>query len=95
MDEVRNDGATRQLPNVSWRRSRYSGANGNCVELAPLHSGDVAVRNSRFPDGPVLIYTRDEMAAFLSGARAGEFDDIVVEDNIVVMQDRMTGVGHG
>lgn len=95
MDEIRNDGSTRQLSNVSWRRSRYSGAHGNCVEVAPLGTGDIAVRNSRFPNGPVLIYTRDEMAAFLSGARAGEFDDVVDQCAVVEQGNRMTRVGRG
>jgi hypothetical protein len=41
-----------------------------------VDSGDVAVRNSRHPSGPALIFTRDEMAAFLAGAKDGEFDDL-------------------
>lgn len=65
------------LAGASWRKSRHSGAVGNCVELAPLASGEVAVRNSRFPHGPVLVYTRAEMAAFLAGAKDGEFDDVL------------------
>lgn len=65
------------LAGAPWRRSRHSGASGNCVELAPLVSGEVAVRNSRFPHGPVLVYTRAEMAAFLAGAKDGEFDDVL------------------
>lgn len=65
------------LAGASWRKSRHSGALGNCVEVAPLASGDVAIRNSRFPHGPVLVYTRAEMAAFLAGAKDGEFDDVI------------------
>ena len=65
------------LSGVTWRKSRRSGALGNCVEVAPLATGEVAVRNSRFPQGPVLVYTRDEMAAFLEGAKDGEFDDVL------------------
>ena len=48
------------------------------MELASLLDGDIAVRNSRYPDGPALIYTRAEIAAFLSGAKDGEFDDLIV-----------------
>lgn len=78
MAELFSNGmAANLLPGVSWRKSARSGALGNCVEMAPLVSGEVAVRNSRFPDGPVLIYTRAEMAAFLAGAKDGEFDDVL------------------
>ena len=38
--------------------------------------GAVAVRNSRHPSGPALVYTRAEIAAFLAGVRDGEFDDL-------------------
>ncbi|MFD5858751.1 DUF397 domain-containing protein [Streptomyces chartreusis] len=57
-----------------WRKSGHSGGNGNCVEVARLSTGDVAMRNSRFPGGPVLVYTREEVAAFLAGVKDGEFD---------------------
>lgn len=63
------------LAGVTWRRSRHSGQLGNCVETAALAAGEVAMRNSRDPGGPALIFTRDEMAAFLAGAKDGEFDD--------------------
>jgi hypothetical protein len=66
-----------ELVGASWRKSRYSGAMGNCVEVAPLASGEIAVRNSRFPEGPALVYTRAEIAAFLAGAKNGEFDDVL------------------
>lgn len=65
------------LKEVTWRKSRYSNPSGNCVEFAELRDGAIAVRNSRYPNGPALIYTRDEMAAFLYGARSGEFDDLL------------------
>jgi hypothetical protein len=41
--------------------------------LAELSDGTVALRNSRDPQGPALIYTRAEIAAFVSGVRDGEF----------------------
>ena len=61
---------------LAWRKSKASNPSGACVEVAPLPDGEVAVRNSRHPSGPALIYTRAEIAAFLAGARAGEFDDL-------------------
>ena len=60
----------------TWRKSRASNPRGDCVELARLDGGQVAVRNSRDPLGPTLVYTPAEIAAFLDGAKAGEFDDL-------------------
>ena len=62
-----------------WRKSRASNSSGSCVEVAALPGGEVAVRNSRFPIGPALIYRRDEMAAFVAGVKNGEFDDLCLQ----------------
>jgi hypothetical protein len=72
MNKIRNGMSARRLSGVRWRKSRFSGAHGNCVEIALVRTGAVAVRNSRHPDGPALIYTRDEMVAFLSTVKNGE-----------------------
>jgi hypothetical protein len=76
-DRIANGMSADLLTGVSWRKSSHSGALGNCVVVALLPSGEVAVRNSRFPEGPALVYTRAEIAAFLSGAKDGEFDHVV------------------
>jgi hypothetical protein len=68
--------AASELVGASWRKSSYSNSQGNCVEFAALPEGGVAVRNSRDPQGPALIYTRAEIAALLAGAKDGEFDDL-------------------
>ena len=61
------------------RRCRGEPAVGrHCVELARLTGGEYAVRNSRNPDGPALIYTRAEIAALIEGVKRGEFDDLLV-----------------
>jgi hypothetical protein len=66
------------LPSLKWQKSGHSNPSGNCVEMAELPGGGgIAVRNSRDPDGPALIYTVDEIAAFLAGARDGDFDNLV------------------
>jgi hypothetical protein len=62
---------------LRWRKARGSFSNGNCVEVAAGPEGGAWVRNSRFPDGPVLEYTASEWAAFVGGAKAGEFDDLI------------------
>ena len=73
-----NGMSCRQLPDVVWRKSRRSNPSGNCVELALLPAGaGVAIRNSRDPNGPALVYTLEEIAAFLGGVRDGDFDDVV------------------
>lgn len=75
-ESVHNGMSATELAGVVWRKSRHSGQLGNCVEAAVLDGGDVAMRNSRYPGGPALIFTRDEMAAFLAGTKDGEFDDV-------------------
>jgi uncharacterized protein DUF397 len=64
------------LPDVIWRKAQYSVANGACVEVANA-GGMLAMRDSKDPDGPVLMYTPSEWRAFLDGAKKGEFDDLL------------------
>jgi len=74
--QIRNGMNAGDLGPVEWRKSRESNPSGNCVEVAALPDGSVAVRNSRQPEGPALVYTRAEIGAFLTGVRNGEFDDL-------------------
>lgn len=67
-----------ELLDVSWEKSHRSNSQGNCVELAKLPDGSVAVRNSRHPAGPALVYTKAEIAALIKGAKAGDFDSLLV-----------------
>jgi hypothetical protein len=64
---------------VVWRKSSASNSSGSCVEVAVLASGEIAVRNSRYPAGPALIYRPGELAAFVAGAKNGEFDDLCLQ----------------
>lgn len=65
---------------ATWRKSSFSGSGGsgggNCVEIAELADGTIALRNrNRLHEGTV-IFTRTEMAAWIKGCKAGEFDDL-------------------
>lgn len=78
MDFIESGASSGPMGTLAWRKSRRSNPSGNCVEMAALpDSAGIAVRNSRHPDGPVLVYTRDEIVAFLQGARDGDFDSLV------------------
>ncbi|HEV2347334.1 MAG TPA: DUF397 domain-containing protein [Actinocrinis sp.] len=59
---------------LSWRKASASNTNGNCVEVAAMSGGGVAVRDSKDPGGPILRFTAAEWAAFAEGMAAGEFD---------------------
>jgi hypothetical protein len=65
-------------PNTSaprWRKSSYStGGGANCVEVADSLPGVIAVRDSKDPDGPELAFTPAAWAAFLGGAKTGQFN---------------------
>jgi hypothetical protein len=74
VSEIHNGVRASSLAEARWRKSVRSGpTGGNCVEVAFLADGDVALRNSRQPDGPALIFTTAEWDAFIGGARDGEF----------------------
>jgi Domain of unknown function (DUF397) len=55
--------------NYDWRKSTYSGGEGNCVEVAPNVPGVVAVRDSKDPGGPLLSFTPAAWKLFLARVR--------------------------
>jgi hypothetical protein len=66
-DDVNGVRAT--LPHAAaWRKSSYSNPSGNCVEAAGL-AGGVALRDSRSPDGPALVFTSATWDAFVRGMK--------------------------
>lgn len=68
---IRNGMSADELPGAVWRKSSRSGAVGNCVELTWLEDR-AGMRNSRDPDGPVLVYPRADLMAFVADAKKRE-----------------------
>ena len=62
---------------LTWCKARSSTANGQCVEIASAAVDKIAIRDSKDPDGPILVYTSAEFGAFLEAVRIGEFDRFV------------------
>jgi hypothetical protein len=60
---------------TNWRKSSYSSAGSDCVELAD-HGHEVLLRDSKDPNQGHFTFTRAEIAAFVAGVKAGEFDDL-------------------
>ena len=63
-------------PEIIWRKSTYSTATQNCVELADLGSA-ILMRDSKNPGQDHLAFGRAELAAFVEAARAGELDGMM------------------
>jgi hypothetical protein len=58
---------------LQWFKSSASGANG-CVEVAHLPQGGMALRDTKDRTKAAHYFDKAEWAAFLTGAKAGEFD---------------------
>lgn len=68
------------LGHLAWRKSSASGGgdngSGECVEVAALADGRIALRNSNDRAAGALLFTRSEMAAWIAGVKNHEFDDL-------------------
>lgn len=72
--EIATKGFRLDLSGAQWFKSTRSGVDcDNCVEVAFVGEA-IAVRDSKQPGGPALIFTPAEWDAFVGGAKDGEFD---------------------
>lgn len=60
------------LSRAQWKKSTRSSGNGQCVEVADLDAA-VALRDSKDPTGPALLFDRAGWTSFLAGAKGGQF----------------------
>ncbi|MCC3326741.1 DUF397 domain-containing protein [Nocardia abscessus] len=60
------------LSGAKWFKSRHSGADKACVEVAFLEGGHVGVRDSKNPTGPALVFTPDTWNTFTAGIADGD-----------------------
>jgi hypothetical protein len=70
VSNTKPDPAGLDFSDVTWEKSPFSGGNDNCVEFG-------ALRDSKRLEQTPLVYTRDEIAAMLAGAKAGAFDHLI------------------
>ncbi|MFH8384176.1 DUF397 domain-containing protein [Kitasatospora sp. NPDC018058] len=64
------------LNGAVWVKSSYSQNGGNCIEVAPDFPGVMPVRDSKDPEGAVLLFPAEAWASFVAATAAGEFGDI-------------------
>ena len=63
------------LSRAVWRKSSYSnGSGGDCVQVALRIPEFVAVRDSKNPDGPRLVFSHDEWRTFVAAVQTEELD---------------------
>jgi hypothetical protein len=71
MAVIRNGMSAELVTGARWRKGSRSGAVGNCVEVSPVPNGRTAIRDSKSPQGPALVFTGSVIGSFAVAVRAG------------------------
>jgi Domain of unknown function (DUF397) len=74
MEEIHNGMPASSLGTDGWSKPWSSPNGGSCLEAKKLPTGQIALRQSNDPDSPALILERDEIHAFIEGAKTGLAD---------------------
>jgi len=61
---------------AAWRTSSFS-SGGDCVAVAQLPDGTIGIHDSKNPEAGMLRLAPEQMAAWIAGIKAGEYDDLV------------------
>jgi len=77
MQVIYNGMPASSLTGAAWEAGRHGDLQASCAQLAELPGGSIAMRGSRDPEGPALIYTYAELEAFIAGAKDGDFDNLI------------------
>ncbi|MFF7590108.1 DUF397 domain-containing protein [Kitasatospora purpeofusca] len=56
-----------------WYKSSYSAQANECVEVQQPALSGMAVRDSKDPEGPALVFGAAAWSSFLAGVKGGEF----------------------
>ncbi|HYZ56381.1 MAG TPA: DUF397 domain-containing protein [Streptosporangiaceae bacterium] len=77
MQGIYNGMSAADLDGAAWRKSQRSNSQGACVEMARIDAETIAMRNSRDPQGPALIYRREAIATLIDSLKDGDFDNLI------------------
>ena len=70
--------ANRTISNTAilggWRKSSHSNdQGGSCLEILDGHPAGIPVRDSKFADGPALVFPASDWSAFISAVKGRGF----------------------
>jgi Domain of unknown function (DUF397) len=76
-DGIYNGMPATELGETGWECPWSGPTGGQCLEMKKLSDGRVALRQSTDPAGPALIYTPEEIGAFVTGVKKGLADHLL------------------